>query len=233
MFELTITKQFLAGSEVFTHAQVLPLDRLRAVEQLVPVAQAGTLTTRTSGTAGTLTMASSGHGITTGSRVDFYWLDGSGVTHFARNALVGSVAGASVPFTAAAGEALPAAQTPVQAAIVQSFSFPLNGAELEALLGGCDFAACQIVLLDSSGPVEHLVVPLQPGECYGWTGDWVNPLAGVAADTVHLSHNDTAAARAVRVLAGLTPEAAPPPGTGSYFGADYWGRDYFGADYWG
>lgn len=76
-------------------------------EVTLPAAKAGTLTTRTSASVGTLTM-SGGHGITTGMTVDLYWDGGSRY-----QVLVGTVSGNSVPFTIGTGFDLPAQDTAV------------------------------------------------------------------------------------------------------------------------
>ncbi|MBK9128182.1 MAG: hypothetical protein IPM13_10320 [Phycisphaerales bacterium] len=70
----------------------------------------GTLTTRTSDTAGTLTMES-GHGIATGNTIHVYWDGGKriGVT-------VGTVSGTSVPISGGSGDNLPDASTPMYVA---------------------------------------------------------------------------------------------------------------------
>jgi hypothetical protein len=69
--------------------------------ETLPAAKAGTLSTRTDNDTGTLTLGT-GHGITDGDVVDIYW-DG-GVQH---GAIVGTVAGNSVPFDGGTGDNLP------------------------------------------------------------------------------------------------------------------------------
>ena len=59
----------------------------------VQPAKTGTLSTRTSTTVGTLTMAG-GHGITTGVLIDLFWSGGSRA-----RVTVGSVSGNSVPIS--------------------------------------------------------------------------------------------------------------------------------------
>lgn len=73
------------------------------------VRKAGTLTTRTSDSVGTLTM-DSGHGITTGQGLDLYWDDGDGARI---GMVVGTVSGDSVPVSGGAGFVLPSASTSV------------------------------------------------------------------------------------------------------------------------
>lgn len=78
------------------------------IEITVPAGSAGTLTTRTSASQGTVTLAE-GHGIESAAVVDLHWAGGVryGIT-------VGTVAGTSVPLTnSGAGNDLPAAATAV------------------------------------------------------------------------------------------------------------------------
>lgn len=83
-------------------------DHPNPYEVSIPAAEAGSLTTRTSDTAGTITMDDAGHSIQTGDVIDIYWSGG-----VAYGATVGTVSGTSVPFTGASGDALPAASTAV------------------------------------------------------------------------------------------------------------------------
>lgn len=86
-------------------------DHPNPYEVSLPVAEAGSLTTRSTDTAGTITMDSGGHGITDAEVIDIYW-DG-GVAY---GATVGTVSGTSVPFTGASGDVLPSASTAVTVA---------------------------------------------------------------------------------------------------------------------
>jgi len=69
-----------------------------------------TLTVRTNATSGTIT-APSGHGITTGSTIDVYWMQVISTYNTARirrNVTVGTVSGTSIPFSGGTGNDLPA-----------------------------------------------------------------------------------------------------------------------------
>jgi len=203
-YDFSINKTLGAAGKNFPHQQTINAPRHEGIDEAVPVAKNGTLTTRSSGTAGTATMDSTSHGINTGDKLDLYWLDADGKQQMCRGATAGSVSGASVPFTGASGTALPAASTVIQAAVVQVYSIDIVGDNLAALMAGTDFAACQIVLIDSGGPTELLVINLPGGESYEWAGEFTNPLAGDTCDTVHMTHNDLVTVRSVRVSAGLT-----------------------------
>jgi len=85
------------------------------VDETLAAGRACTLSTRASGTAGTLTIVT-GHTIITGDKIDIHWTDG-GANFSAYGATAGTVASApsdtSIPFTLAAGDALPVATTAV------------------------------------------------------------------------------------------------------------------------
>jgi hypothetical protein len=93
-------------------------------ELSLPVAEAGQLTTRSSDTAGTITMDDAGHGITTGEIIDIYDPAGGTVSY---GATVGTVAGDSVPFTGASGDVLPANLTNVTVAEQVILNTPIDG----------------------------------------------------------------------------------------------------------
>ena len=96
-------------------------------EVTVPVGKAGTLTTRTDNNTGTATLVS-GHGITTGAKVDIYW-DG-GVQY---NVTVGTVAGLSVPFDLGIGDNLPIATTAIVMALRVQVNADIDGDALSLL----------------------------------------------------------------------------------------------------
>lgn len=78
-----------------------------AVEETLPAAKAGTLTTRTDDNTGEATL-SGGHGITDGMIVDVYW---SGGVRYGMT--VGTVASNVVPIDLGAGDVLPAQATAI------------------------------------------------------------------------------------------------------------------------
>jgi hypothetical protein len=80
-------------------------------EITLAASQAGSLTTRTDNTHGTITMTSGGHTITTAELVDLYWTGGRRY-----NVVVGTVSGTSVPFSGGSGDNLPSTSTAIQVA---------------------------------------------------------------------------------------------------------------------
>lgn len=156
----------------------------------IPASKTGSLTTRSSDTAGTLTLES-GHGITTGSRLDLYWSGGRrlGIT-------VGTVSGTSVPISGGAGNILPADESAVTAMIPVSEPFAIL--DTDAVLGVFLSANtnASAVLIDAA------VTSVAIFQCTGQQGSYIwqsgngvdNPLA-TASDTatVWMSHDSTSA----------------------------------------
>jgi hypothetical protein len=204
MYDLQIQEAFSLAGKSFSLQQTISTPNMFGMEDLLPIAWDSALTTRTSGTAGELTMVSSGHLITTGATIDLYWTDANGNQQIAYGALVGTVAGVLVPFTGAEGTALPAAATDIFAAVVTSYtiSTPIVGNDVATILAAADFAAASIVLLDAVPSVD-LAIGTILGGCYSWLGAGVNPIAGKTVTTVHMSHSDIATPHNVRLSVQL------------------------------
>lgn len=99
------------------------------IEEPLPVTQAGSLTTRTGDTVGTITMTSGDHTIATGNIIDIYWAGGVryGVT-------VGTVSTTAVPITEGAGDNLPIAATAVTVVPQYSINVAIDGDEAELIV---------------------------------------------------------------------------------------------------
>lgn len=202
-FDLTALRQFSLGGKSYVHQETLAADAMEALEASIPIAWAGTLTTRTDDDTGTITMTSASHLITTGAKVDIYWTGGQ-----RRNVTVGTVAGTSVPFGAGvdigAGTVLPVATTAVIVAVKQTFNVSITGDDVLSLLATADSTRCQIVL-NSAGPVEELAIHLNSGEAYDWlsTSTVANPIAGDVITLIDVTIADTVTARNVRIAAQI------------------------------
>lgn len=154
-----------------------------AIEIPVPAGAAGTLTTRTDNETGTLTMASGGHGITTGAIIDLFWSGGS-----RHGILVGTVSGTSVPIGAdnsGTGDNLPSTSTALVASVQKAFNCAIDGDEL-ALLGikmlyasNTETAESYVSLLDAANDVIAALT-LNPNRPRNWDirGGDTNTFAG-------------------------------------------------------
>lgn len=162
-------------------------------------ADAGTLTTRTSDTAGTITL-SAGHGISTADVIDIYWTDANGVLQVAYGATVGTVGtDNTVPFTGASGTALPA----------QDYSVTVDEeVEINADFDGDDASA--VVLhsdrkyhyrFQDSGDADLAVGKRNAGEPFMYFENISpsNPLTGNAVDAVIVSNGDSSYSATVKL----------------------------------
>ncbi len=202
MASAPIIKTASALGKTFSFQRDLSSDGAIMKDPSLAAAKTGTLTTRTSDTAGTLTM-SSGHGITDGQVIDIYWSTGQ-VT----SATVGTVATNSVPFTGATGPVLPAAATAVTVMVQQSEAFSFLDANLAGLFVGAGGAACSATFKTSGGTIVGTVrvnaaaSGSTNNKDYIWDdGDGSDIPVSDDVATVHLTHGDSAAAHRVNVVA--------------------------------
>lgn len=193
MFKLTITETATIAGVTAVSQISQEADGLVSRQVSLPAAKEGTLTTRTSTTVGTLTMAN-GHGITTGARLDIYFTGG-----IRRGVLVGTVTGNSVPFTVGAGEDLPALNAAVTAMVPQEEVFLITGNTVKGIL----FFAAQpgmIVIAETDNTeilAKSLGSPLTTAKrSFAWIPDRdpTNPVAGDAIAKVFFSHGAKTAA---------------------------------------
>lgn len=164
----------------------------------LPAADAGELTTRTSDTAGTLTMDSGSHGIATGNKFDIFWT-ADGVAKCARDATAGTVAGTSVPFTLADGDALPTLNSDVTADVRVEVNTDFDGDDVLMVAmkstrkGHFDFQDVGDATLHQAKFVAD--------EPWFWVSDTgaSNPLTGNPVDKLFLSNGDSANVATVRL----------------------------------
>lgn len=207
MYDLVISKNIELGGKTYRSSEVLSKVGLGdPLEPLIPIAWAGTLTTRTDNDTGEITMTDAGHLITTGAKVDIYWTNADGTTGSRRGVTTGVVAGLAVPFGAGApeiglGDNLPIATTVVQVALMQSYTVSIAGNNLAALVANADLARATIVLMSTGDTVEELPIVLAANGAYDWlsTSGQANPILGDNIDKIHMSHNDITQARLVRI----------------------------------
>lgn len=161
----------------------------------VPAAKTGALTTRTDADTGTLTM-DSGHGITTGARLDLYWDGGS-----RRGLTVGTVSVDEVPIDGGAGDDLPDDETDITAMVPVEEEFLLTGDNAEALLFYSVLAG--IIVLTGADDVEDMAVELDAAIPYLWTleRDPTIPVAGDTVTKAFFSHGDSTTTSAMTVVA--------------------------------
>lgn len=190
------------GGNVVAGGKTLPFnvtetgDALGTVSDRLPVAKIGQLTTRTDNNTGTLTMAS-GHGITTGQKLDIYWDGGT-----RRTVTVGTVSGLSVPIDLGAGDNLPTNNTAITAQVPTTYTLGVDGDKMTALACGGDSATNQFTFQLADDTEELSAVQTDPDNPYIWNlaSGVTNPLAGVAPTKVLISNGDSAKVSNVTVL---------------------------------
>ncbi len=189
--------------EFIANVEPTPHTFREGINATIPVAHAGTLTTRTSTSVGTLTMAS-GHGITTASKIDIYFAGG-----IRRQVLVGTVSVNSVPFTLGTGDDLPPLNDPVKASVESSITVSLDCANIVCLgamikdIGSTK--RCMVSVGNTSGSyteAAYFIMNDQTGQnsVNAWPDDFVwtdpydgdNPLGSTLLDTIKITHEDTA-----------------------------------------
>jgi len=179
------------GGVSFPESRTITGDGQIVHDVAVPAAQEGELTTRSSASVGEVTLDDSAHTITTGVRINLFWVGGS-----RRDVLVGTVAGAAVPFTLGLGDDLPSSSTAI------FVSLPV---ELDIFVDG-DNVDLAITYLAKQGTVEFIDTDASAQEIVAWQlgeggvkmwhdedGD-PNPFVGVNIGRVYVSHTDTAEA---------------------------------------
>lgn len=148
---------------------------------------AGTLTTRTSATAGVLTVAS-GHGITTSNIVSVHF--DAGVAY---NFTVSATTSTTITIASGAGTALPIATSAIVVSAQISNAVSIVGDNLIVL--SVYSAKRSFVNFRSSAPASLLLHQVTAGEGRIWVSgtDVTNPLAGVTVATIHVSNGETRA----------------------------------------
>jgi hypothetical protein len=176
------------GGAITLNQNVTVTDNFGVQTNPTPIAaQPGTLTTHTTNTTGTLTMTNANHGITTGQRIDIFWSGGQ-----CYGAVVGTVAGTTVPIASVSGGSnLPAQGTAVTVGIPISAPFSLTGNNLTGL-----------ALFMPSGQNGYIVFNNGSSDVYaayltgGYISTWKsgdpqsNPLAGAVPTVCWMSHSD-------------------------------------------
>ena len=150
-------------------------------------ANAGTLSTRTSDTAGTLTLGAE-HTVVTADVIDIYWADG-----MCYSAVVGTVAGTSVPFTGVLGDVLPTEDDPITAVAVKEIDTDFVGTLLVCIGAKCDQKAHLTFMASASVALE---LDLVANEAWMWVngGTAVNPLTGDAITSVLMTQGSVSTA---------------------------------------
>jgi hypothetical protein len=184
----TVNNQVTVAGLTFNAQRSVESDGAVILSPTLPAAVSGTLSTRTDNTTGTLTLAS-GHGVTTGARLDVYF--GNGLRRY--GVTVGTVSGTSVPISGGTGDNLPVLNAAVTAMVPVLENFPVAGGDLKGLFFGCDAPAVAVIRKSGPATVVALTATGSTGS-YQWdAGSGVtNPFGTDVSVDVYLSHGGTA-----------------------------------------
>jgi len=163
--------------------------------QAIAAAKTGSLTTRTSVSAGTLTM-DAGHGFATADVIDLFWYNADGSFGARRGVTVGTVATNSVPISSGTGDDLPAVSTAITAMKPNVETISVVGDNIVVIEAFSDREGF-VVFTDSSDVVLLAIgFRTRTNNAYIWYagGGATNPFAGDTVAKVKTSHNDSAAA---------------------------------------
>ncbi len=196
-----ITGNASIAGKSFPRNANLTAEATLAREVTLPVAKMGQLTTRTDSNTGTLTMVT-GHGITTGAKVDIYWVE-AGVRGSRRGVTVGTVATDSVPIDLGSGDNLPTNLTAVTVQVADPETFALVGDNCVAYAIYMEGPGT-VVFLDGSNAELDFHVSLADG---AWSFVWDNlngftsPLAGDTVASLRITQSESDTAHTARVCA--------------------------------
>jgi len=192
-----------AGSSI---AQAVPRvqDGADAREITLPVAQSGTLTTRTNATAGILTMANANHGIVNATAIDVFFPGGKRY-----GATVQNVAGNAVTFNAGAGDNLANANTVMTAATQVLINLGITGSLLKILgimPASSDTSRTQQAHADfqdiNSVSVNAIALTHNVPQVFDVAGGAANPLTGNAVERVKAANGDPTNQATLTIIVG-------------------------------
>lgn len=189
MKEARISQQALVMGDSFNFNLTIEATKGNAFDDdEVAVAKQGNLTVRGNATAGNLTMGS-GHGITTGNRLDLYFDYANGTPGFRRGVIAGTVASLTVPISGGGGDDLPPASTLVIASIASELDFVIpTGADAQ-FLGVSASSLSQVVFAWANG-TEIVAYQLDPSAAYFWAvGLGANPLGTATVSKAYYSQS--------------------------------------------
>ena len=189
-----------------------------AYDVALPVAYSGTLSTRTTDVAGTLTVVT-GHTIVTGDEFDLHWVD-SGTKKVAYGCTAGTVAAptgdTSIPFTGASGDALPVVDSTVTFCEQTEITMNIDGDNVHII--GIGVMSTQStddlgahIQFNDSGSAEIAEIDFATNKPQVWDidGGSSNPFTGNPIVQALCSHANTDSAVTIKVTVVGAVDATP------------------------
>jgi len=159
------------------------------LQPTLPAAKTGSLSTRTSDTAGEIT-GQVAHGITTGATVDIYWSGGSRY-----GCEVGTVSTLAIPITASGtGDAFPDQDTDVTITTQTQVDTDFDGDNVKMIVVSSDQKG-SVDMEDSASATINRVELAGSDEPWSWSYDTgvTNPMTGNPIDDMFCSNGSTTA----------------------------------------
>lgn len=172
------------GSDSFSENFEVSGSALERATPTVPAAKSGSLSTRTDNDTGVATMAS-GHGFTTGNKVDLFWSGGS------RRQMDATVSGNAVTLDGGSGDNLPALNTAVTAMVPVSVDFTVEGDDVVGLAAFCPARGWIAIIDDEAAEAKVFEFESFSGQSWISGSGITNPLAGVTTASAKFSHAST------------------------------------------
>lgn len=147
----------------------------------------GTLSTRTNDTEGTLTL-STGHGISTGQKINLYWAGGRRY-----NVTVGTVSVNSVPISLGAGDNLPTQTTAVTASLATTVNLDVIGDDVSIIAVHSEQAGDVTFFNSSDEVIANISLSANYAFIWNENNGYDNPLATETVAYIQAATSSTTA----------------------------------------
>jgi hypothetical protein len=154
------------GGQQYTENRTIAVERALNFQKEVPLAKQGSLTTRTDNNTGVITMAASGHGIPSTTRVDIYWFE-SGVLKHRRGMTTGTVSGTTVPIDLGAGDNLPSTSTVIYVAVAVECEITITASEIIAFVMSSQKSGLFVVTQSDDTEIAYILLT-EDGGVWSW-----------------------------------------------------------------
>lgn len=204
---ITRSKTIVANGRTYKRSDAVSMPEGTNVDLALPIAQAGTLTTRTDADTGVITMDSVSHGYTTSDFLAVFWTDADGVEGYRINMDITAVAGALVTVDLGFGDDLPIATTEVAVGLMTVRTIDIDGTAngLAGVVISSGKRGCAALQAAGTMAGTDLLAHLTTGSpTYDWLGGLDGTFGGPTADLVRFAaaNGDTTTA-ATMALATL------------------------------
>jgi len=182
----------VAGISIASVTERRDVGAIPAQTPMLAAGKAGTLSTRTNPTDGTLTFAAE-HGIVDSDVINIFWTDANGVDKCAYGATVGVVNELNVPFTGANGDALPDQGFAIVASVRQNYDCDFDGDLVGLIAAHCPRLAHVEFLTNADVSILARLLTAKAGWTWASTQGHADLLAGDPVGKIAVSCGETTA----------------------------------------